>query len=324
MKDALAELSCSTEPLTNNDFNHVFFPTLGLIALAFLLEALSHDTLNCCTTISNVEDANDAHKDATSYNAVLPGVVEKQPRPQAPPDAEASSSSSAQTPASAPEKTHTEKQSYCLPNVSPNIRANRLITAIFVYAGVLTFFIIRMRDIRVPHLRPECAGYTSLYRASDKMPVPNWWVVLLLNILPFVCASFGLLRTIVDCALVRWEQGLGYGDKKADKTWTWPVCMPLVALWFFPYMAIKVLLVFPIACMMGRSLKSAWSNAISKARTARNDDIEMQSEETRRLVDDVDGAEEAEEQSDGPPAYDEAVHEREREVKKTRQRLNRN
>lgn len=69
--------------------------------------------------------------------------------------------------------------------------------------------------------------------------------------------------------------------------------------------------------MMGRPLKSAWSNAISKAQTARNDDIEMQSEETRRLVDDVDGAEEAEEQSDGPPAYDEAVHERECEVKET-------
>ena len=108
MKDTLAELSCSTEPLTNNDFNHVFFPTLGLIALAFLLEALSHDTLNCCTTISDVDDANDAHTDATSYNAMLPGVVEKQPRPQAPPEAEASSSSSAQSPASAPEKTHTE------------------------------------------------------------------------------------------------------------------------------------------------------------------------------------------------------------------------
>ena len=42
----------------------------------------------------------------------------------------------------------------------------------------------------------------------------------------------------------------------------------------------------------------------------------MQSEETRRLVDDMDEAEEAEEQSDGPPAYDEAVHEREPEGKK--------
>lgn len=212
----------------------MFFPTLGLIALTIVLEALSHETLNCCTTISDVTDANDTHTDRMSYEAVLPGVVNEQPRPQAPPEAEASSSSSAQSHAPAQKRTPTQKQSCCLPNLSPNVRTNRLVTAIFLYAGILLFFIMRMRDIRAPHLRPECAGYISLDQASDRMPVLNWWVVVLLNVLPFVCASFGLLRTIVDCILVRWGQGLGYGGKRVGKTWTWPVCMPLVALWFFP------------------------------------------------------------------------------------------
>lgn len=316
MEDTSTKLSCSMEPLSNNDFVHVFFPTLGLIALTVVLELLSHETL-ACSTIGDDDDVNNTRTGTNRHGAVLPVIVEEQPRPQPPPEAQASTSASEQSPASTQKKTPASKSSSCLPNVSPNIRANRLITAIFLYTGIITLFIIRMRDITVPHLRPECADYISLFRASDKMPAPMWWVFVPLNILPFVCASCCLLRTIVDCVLVRWGLGLGYSDKKAGNTLVWPVCMPLKALWFLPYMTIKVLMVFPIAFMMGRPLRSAWSNAISKTQTTRKDDIEMQSEEARRLVDDMDGDEEAEGHIDGPPAYDEAVHEREPEIKET-------
>lgn len=316
MEDASTKLSCSTEPLANNDFVHVFFPTLGLIAFTLALEALSHGTLTC-STISGGDDANNVHTDERPHRVVFPAIVAEQPRPEVPPVAAASSSASEQSPVSAQEKTPTHKPSCCLPNVSPNVRANRLITAIFLYAGILAFFIIRMRDVRIPHLRPECANYVSIYRASDKMPVPNWWWVLPLNILPFVCASFSLLRTVVDCVLVRWGQGLDYGETKANNTWAWPVCMPLKALWFLPYITIKVLMVYPIACMMGRPMSTTWSSTIPKTQRARSDDIEMQSEEMTRLVDDVDGVEEAEERPDSPPAYDEAVREREHEVRES-------
>lgn len=318
MKNESIKLSCLMEPLSNNDSSHVFFATLGLIAFTLILEFISHERVDCCKTISDMDDHGGTTHNGTRTEALMRAVVEEQPQPRQTPAATTSQPSAEQGPNVAPKKTNPPVGTCCLPDASPNVRANRLITAIFLYAVIVTLFVIRIRDATIPHLRRECARYTSLHQAKPKMSETNWWIVVLLNIIPFVCASLGFLRTFVDCVLVRWGQGLGYGNERKGNIRPWPPCLPFLVLWAVPITAIKVVLVAPIAWLMGRSLSSAHTRGIPKMEAWKSDDVEMQGEETMGLVDHVDGddaGEEDQEQSAGPPAYDEAVHGRETHVR---------
>ncbi len=95
---------------------------------------------------------------------------------------------------------------WCLPNAPPRIRANRLIMALILYTAILTAFSIRMHDVVNPYISPECNRY---FPASS---IPrNWWFTVLLNILPFVTATFSFMRAVVDCYLVRWNSSLSWG-----------------------------------------------------------------------------------------------------------------
>lgn len=161
MKDESVKLSCSMEPLSNNDFSHVFFATLGLIAFTLALEFISHERIDYCTTISDMDDHGGTTHNDTRTEALMRAVVEEQPQPRQTPAATTPQSSAEQLPNTAPKKTNPPVGTCCLPDASPNVRANRLITAIFLYAVIVTLFVIRIRDATIPHLRRECASYTS-------------------------------------------------------------------------------------------------------------------------------------------------------------------
>lgn len=203
----------------------------------------------------------------------------------------------------------------CHPHPSPNVRANRFIAAVILYALVLTAFILRIQDINNPYVRPMCRPYVGKWKGTGGIPDPNWWAVVLLNILPFIAASFSLIRTVVDCLLVRWRQVLSYDAPIGDEAWRmWPPCMPFFIVFVAIFVLIDGLFGWPVAWLMGRPRSSIWSTPRNES--GRREDIEMQGEETRRLVDSVDGeGTEDEERTDGPPAYDEAVTQTRVEVK---------
>ena len=169
-----------------------------------------------------------------------------------------------------------------LPNPLPNIRANSLITAVFLYAVVLTAFIMRMQGIAHPPKPADCWYWNT--------PKPNWWFVVLLNILPFVAATLRLICTVVDCWSVSKGKGLKYSRVKGEDDWRiWPPCMlPMLV-----YVMIRELFRWPIKWLMERpgALRTGLRH---ERRNKMGEDIEMQSEEKRRLVDDVDGEEEEE------------------------------
>lgn len=193
--------------------------------------------------------------------------------------------------------TTSRSSEFCLhPNPAPHIRANRLIAAILLYTPVLTAFIMRVHDINDVYVRPACRQYVG--------NGINWWAVVSMNILPFIAASFSLIRTVVDCLLVRCGMGLeSEVGSKENGVWTWTPCMPF----YLVYVGVVGLFTFPIACLMGRPSNGIWSMPVTGAGI--EEDLEMQSEETRGLVDDMEEEEEEEEEegTDKPPTYGEVV-----------------
>ncbi|KAF2626341.1 hypothetical protein BU25DRAFT_411746 [Macroventuria anomochaeta] len=310
MQDSSTSIICEFDYNSNAPNTYTVVCTALIVLFTFLLEYVAHSHLDCCNMINDDDDNNTLNTslNTRSHEVLSPTIVDEQPRPRiAPQDDEPQVATSQpiasdQVPKSAQKKPPplSDCCTCCLPYPSPNIRANRLIVAVFLYAVTLTAFIVRIHDINHPYIRPECQGY--VWKGQGSIPEPNWWAVALLNILPFIAASFNLVRTVVDCFLVRWGQALVY-DGGISGTCTWPPCIPL----FLVYVVIKGVFAWPIAWMMGRPMSSVW--LASKAQTRRRDDIEMQGDETRRLVDDVDGeGEEGEGSTDGPPAYNVAVH----------------
>lgn len=283
--------------------------TIAILFFTVFLELGAHYHANCCHTISDDEYPMKPRKFPKKASR-RPTIVNEQPRRQTTPDMNGSQTNASSTELEAqpaPKKQPPQEDCCvgCRARPSPNIRANRLIVAIFFYAIVLTAFILRFRDIEHPHIRPECTPY--VWRGDGSIPGPNWWAVGLLNIVPFIFATFSMLRTVVDCVLVRWGLHLKYAGEDGPNDWlTWPQCMPV----FLVFVCIRAGFRWPIALLMGRPRESGRPR--HDMRAGLEGDIEMQGEETRRLVDDHDDDAESDYEGDGsgPPAYDYAVHDR--------------
>ncbi|KAF9691352.1 hypothetical protein EKO04_010567 [Ascochyta lentis] len=284
---------CEFEYISNMPTVTNVICTILIVGFTVFLEIAVHGKTDCCTTISDENDQSvDTDPDATSREVLLPTIVIEQPGSYKPLPSHAPSVNAEIQDAEVEQSQLSVQPDFCCyPNPSPNVRANRLITAVFLYAVVLAAFITRMHEIKDPYIRPECRRYVSI-------PEPNWWGVVLLNILPVIAASFSLMRTVVDCLLVRWGQGLTYGGQTGGSAWlTWAPCMPF----YLVYIGVGGLFKWPIGWLMGKH-RSRWS--ATRTAIGMRGDIEMQGEEATGLIDDVDG----EGSVDGPPAYDGTVY----------------
>lgn len=262
------------------------------------LELAVHSYLSCCNTIGN----DSKNTNVSSHGVSTPVVVNEQPQLQVPPTINATQ---AELPADAQELEEGKRKSQvtpacCIANPSPNIRANRFIVAVLLYTVVLSAFIVRIHDIDDPYIRPECRRYVP----KSSIPGPNWFVVVLYNIIPFIAATFSMIRTVVDCWLVRSGRGLKYAGQSSGEDWTtWPPCMPF----FLLFVGVRQAFRWPIALLMNRPLSSA-GQQYDRVATV-DGDVEMQGEEARRLVDDHDGDRSDYEEDDAdPPAYNVAIH----------------
>jgi hypothetical protein len=268
------------------------------------LELAVHSPLSCCNTIGNDSDnkTSNACTNVSSHGVSTPVVVNEQPQLQVPPTLNATQ---AELLADAQQLEEWKRKSQvtpacCIANPPPNIRANRFIVAVLLYTVVLSAFIVRIHDIDDPYIRPACRPY--VWKGS--IPGPNWFVVVLYNIIPFVAATFSMIRTVVDCWLVRSGRGLKYAGQSGGEDWTtWPPCMPF----FLLFVGVRQAFRWPIALLMNRPLGFVGARYDRVATV--DGDIEMQGEEARRLVDDHDGdGSDYEGDNADPPAYNVAIH----------------
>ena len=286
------------------------FPSLrGIVCsyiitfFAIFLELAVHSSMRCCSTTGHDSDNNTfSATNVPSHGASTPVVVNEQPQLQVPPALHATQ---AEVLAEAQELEESGRKSgvksgNCVPNPSPNIRANRFIFAFLLYTVVLSAFIVRIHEIDDPYISPECRRW--VWKGS--IPGPNWFAVVLFNIIPFIAATFSMIRTAVDCWLVRSGRSLKYVGQSDGEVWTtWPPCMPFYLL----FEGVRWAFRWPIAFLMNRPLSSA-GERYDRVATV-DGDIEMQGEEVRGLLDDHDGDEsDYEGDNAGPPAYDDAIH----------------
>lgn len=159
-------------------------------------------------TIDRCDTINDDDKDIThsawntvSQEALVPTIVEEQACSHAPSEVPTSQVSVSDQIHETVQRESSLRIDCCLPNSSPNIRGNQRVTAVFLYAVILTAFLrIRSLHDHSEQIRPACQTYHLRVKLS--IPEPNWWVVVLFNILPFIAASLSLIRTVVDHFLV--------------------------------------------------------------------------------------------------------------------------
>ncbi|KAJ4993390.1 hypothetical protein SVAN01_00938 [Stagonosporopsis vannaccii] len=277
--------------------------TLLVLFFTFVLEFAVHSYMNCCNTIKD-EDVYTVLGRVPDEEELLPPVVLEQPQPETAPRADVPQNDISESDAIEAQPEPAQKKppprpdccTCCVRNPSPNIRANRFIAAVFLYAIILTAFSIRIDNIVNPYISPSCQRYFS----NEDVAGPNWWAVGILNILPLVIASLSVLRTVIDCFLVRWGRGLKYvGQDGADDWTTWPMCMSF----FLVFVCIREAARLPITLLMGVPRASLHSR-----RTQMAEDIEMGGEETRGLAGGVDEDSDYEGDEGGPPAYKDAIH----------------
>lgn len=198
---------------------------------------------------------------------------------------------------------------WCTENApDPPLRASRFAMGLIIYAGILAAFIVRIRDARdQPYIPEPCQEEIGLEG-------PDWTAIAFLNIIPFICATFALLRAFVDCVLVRWGKSLGIFSTGTFAV-PWPPCAPVLGILFVVVFVVVVALYLlfecvriPAALIMGRWEASIWTAEFARGSENGNVDEERRGEEGMGLVQNADGGENADgEGSEEPPAYDEAV-----------------
>lgn len=286
--------------------NKTVLCTLAIIALTICLEVLANARLNCCDFGTLGErDKNEGAGLATEAQSEPSAVpltattttVSDQPQLQPEPQAEPQSTSETNNSEATEKKSNFPSCAFCCyENPSPHIRANRFVVATILYSLILTVFILRIQDAsKRPYVDILC-------RHLIHPPPPHWTAIAILNIIPFICASFAFLRTLVDCVLVRCGTGLAYNPAKGQYFWT-PL-MPFMIVFCAVYLLMECLKI-PVACLMGDREVSLWTRK-NKGKN-KIESIEMQSEEAQGLVDNVDGPGDVDRDGDnGPPAYYEA------------------
>lgn len=249
------------------------FCSMVIPPLTLLLEVLVNAKIICDCTHSKSNEENVANSPDTDHSAQAALLITEQPQPQADPQVELISADTIQD---VPQATIAQQFTFCcLPNASPPIRANRLAVAIIIYSLITTAFALRIRE-------------------TQNDSATNWVFTVLVNIVPFSCASFAFLRAFVDAVLVRWSTGLNYGTGDG---WMWMPCMPFFIVFGSGYTILECLKI-PIAAVMGDWELSTWTMSHNEGEGT-IEDVELQG-----LVDDFDGMAD---EDDGLPAYDEVT-----------------
>ncbi|KAF2106542.1 hypothetical protein BDV96DRAFT_607235 [Lophiotrema nucula] len=151
-------------------------------------------------------------------------------------------------------------------NKPPRVRALRTIWATMLIIPICIAF----------GLRIDNAVNTIYYGKCNNMTInPSWTLIAIFNIVPFACACTAWLRTVVDCILVRWNKSIAY--------WVWPPLFPLYWV-IFPLIFLWAMLEFGAYGLMGKKSPRGKNKV---------EEVEMQDqeqdEESRALVDNVDG-----------------------------------
>jgi hypothetical protein len=267
--------------------------TLCILVLSILLEVAVNARLDGCGSPGDARHTSAGTESAPSAPVHSQPQLEPQPQASAQPQPGA-----AQTPDAKEDRTNA----FCCPTRAlPLVRANRLVAAILLFIPLVAVFSLRMGDVVTPYIRPGCREYFG----SDNMPAANMWVVVLLNIVPFICGCFAVLRALVDVVLVRWDTRLTYDVcTKTPREYGWFPCLPLFAVSMVGCLALMCVR-WPVALLMGRPGSSIWEEE-----GERDQDIEMQGEQGRGLLEDVEGdgdVSEREGSAVGLPSYDEVV-----------------
>ncbi|KAH7396249.1 hypothetical protein BKA66DRAFT_260778 [Pyrenochaeta sp. MPI-SDFR-AT-0127] len=294
---------------TRSPSSKTVFCTLAIIVLTICIEVLANGRLDYCnaTEKQDEEEASilvtEAPLESSAIAPITAMTVSDQPQLQPEIQAESQAMSEVDDPHTTKIDSDATKPDLpprafcCYEDPSPLIRANRLVVGTILFSLVLAVFIIRIQEATTrPYIDFLCWSIIH-------PPPPNWTAIVFLNIIPFTCAAFAFLRTLVDCVLVRWGTGLSYDTKKIQRFWT-PL-MPFMIIFCAGYMLLECFKV-PIACLMGDREVSLWTAKKKDNGKSKMEDIELQGEETQGLVDNIDGPEDAiGNDVYGPPAYDE-------------------
>jgi uncharacterized membrane protein YhaH (DUF805 family) len=296
-----SKVSCELEYIGSDwPSTRTVLSTMAIMALSLLLEVIVNTVPPGPTENAHGSESIEAAAPLALVptSAPVQEVHAQQPQPESRLQASAEQQPQLQT-----ENTNEyRREGDCCPShVSPLMRANRLITALLFFVPLVAVFSLRVRDMGTPYIRPECRAYIE---PSDVAP-ENMYTVVLLDFVPFIGGCFAVLRALVDVLLVRCDAGLGYGDgSKREREWIWLPCMPFMAVFGVIYLA-WMCLKWPVALLMGRRI---WSEG--EGLRERGDDIEMQGEQARGLLNGEDENESGGGQEGGAaglPSYDKVV-----------------
>lgn len=237
--------------------------SMAIIFLTILTEILVNAKLTCSNLSSDGENEGLATTTTTQYmdaGSQTSPLVTTQPQFNAPRlNSPHLLKLDTPKPSPAPPMTcRNQCPGCCHPAAPPAMRANRLATAIILYALLTAAFALRMREIG----------------QSDYV---NWVFTLLVNVLPFTSASFAFLRAFVDALLVRWGGGLRYGFSEEDEGGcVWLPCMVVMA----PVRVAWCVVGVGVAVLMGR-WRVLWWKRKEKVRVG---DVERYGDENERLI----------------------------------------
>jgi hypothetical protein len=239
--------------------------TITILFCTLLLETIAHISFEKCDTATMSQSTDDE-------SLLLPEYAPESAQPE---QAAAAPSHEAVHDGPTHKPNDAVRVRLFVPSPGPSTRALRLFPALmFMYPAAAAL------GIRI-------SSATSGVHA-------NWTAIIFLDILPFICAVFALLRIITELALEHFGTGLGYDRGSGAFVW----------LPFMPFSMFIALL--PWETMDAWYVKEFMSLDDGEGR-GRVGGVSFRDEELG-LVEGMDGLEDERLRSDGPPGYDEAVN----------------
>ena len=254
------------------------------------------------------EEATELTEGLPSSNTPLNIAVEsisQQPQIHAEPQADIENQNAEATQTEVKKDSSSSSEAFCCQdNASPQVRANRFAVAALLFSLTLWLFLSFIGGETNRFVDEDCLPFVQKPQVHQ--------TALIISSISFVCASFAFLRTLVDCILVRWGKSLIYDTVKYDGCFWWPL-MPIavvIGMAFGLILGLFECLKIPIALLTGDWDVSWWtSKTKGKGKATEEEGLEMQDEERRGLVSNVDGFEDDDHHEEGLPGYEEACTE---------------